>query len=107
MFFRVRSPAPPLFTPNKYRYEIRKTVPRLCQIGVLGVCSIYGNDHNSCPMWITDRKPPMDQTVLIRYDGKIYAACRHTPEFCWAFTGEYENLIMDINLIESWKSIED
>jgi len=58
-------------------------------------------------MWITDRKPPMDQTVLIRTRGKTFAANRYTFEFCLVFTGEYENLIIDINLIESWKSIED
>jgi hypothetical protein len=49
----------------------------------------------------------MDQTVLIRTRGKTFAANRYTFEFCLVFTGEYENLIIDINLIESWKSIED
>jgi hypothetical protein len=56
-------------------------------------------------MWVKDRKPPMGETVLIRHDGKIYAACRHTPKFCWCFTGEYENLLFNVNHIEEWKLI--
>ena len=56
-------------------------------------------------MWVNDRKPPMGETVLAKTKTGIYAICRHTPEFCWAFTGEYENLLFNVNLIEEWKLI--
>lgn len=53
-------------------------------------------------MWVKDRKPPMNQIVIAITDVGMNVICRHTPEHCIAFTGEHENLIMDINLVASW-----
>lgn len=47
----------------------------------------------------------MGETVLAKTKTGIYAICRHTPEYCVVFTGEYENLIIGVNHIEEWKLI--